>query len=101
MSVAMRYGGCTIRTEKSFIETFQMSVLRYKLRFNTENKYNSIRQRVGKKSKEIILDYVFVKYTFKWFMKAMRSHICAENFSPRKYKYLKNLSARSVTITAV
>lgn len=94
--------GCTLRTQKSFIEweTFQKSVLRYKLRFNTENKYNSIRQREGKKSKEIIPDYVFVKYIFKWFIKAM-SHICAENFSPRKYKYLKNLSARSVTITAV
>ena len=32
----------------------KVSIALQKLRFNTENKYNSIRQREGKKSKEII-----------------------------------------------
>lgn len=43
-------------------ETFQKSVLRYRLRFNTKNKYNSMRHREGKKSKEMIPDYGFTKY---------------------------------------
>ena len=47
-------------TEKPFKS--QYCVTDSDLRFNTKNKYNSMRHGEGKKSKEMIPDYGFIEY---------------------------------------
>ena len=110
VSVAMRYGGCTttghkyhLSNEKPFKSQYCVTNSDLIQRINIIQYVSERARKIRERPKEMIPDYVFVKYTFntfKWFMKN-RSNICAENFSPRKYKYLKNLSVRSVSITAV